>query len=132
MRKVGTIREFKTRNFRVIVDAVEDDDLDLSWDDTGEIREKLENGELMNFSVRARVFHKELGELSADYLGGCIYESPADFMDHMECAEQTRKLREQGSDAVCGSYFADMVRQSVKDARKALIAAKGIKVRCNG
>jgi hypothetical protein len=33
--KIGTIREFKTQNFHVVVDAVEEFDLDLSGDEDG-------------------------------------------------------------------------------------------------
>lgn len=129
MNTLGTIREFKTRNFRVIVDAVEDYDIDLSFDDTGEVLAKLNSGEFIAFCARARVFHKDLGELSADYLGGCIYESIDDFMDHMQCGEQTRKLSESGSNAVCGSYFADMVHTAIKEARQSVARAKSIKLR---
>lgn len=58
MQSLGTIREFKTKNFKVIVDAVEDFDLDLSWDDTGEVRDKLERGVYISFTARVRVlFH---------------------------------------------------------------------------
>jgi hypothetical protein len=129
MYTLGTIREFKTRNFRVIVDAIEDYDADLSWDETGEVREKLENGDLMAFTARARVIHADLGEIGSDYLGGCIYESPEAFMDHMECAKYTRKLRAEGSDAICGSYFSDMVHEAIREARQSLSKAKSIKVR---
>jgi len=39
--KIGTIREFKTKHFHVVVDAVEEFDLDLSWDEDGQTREGL-------------------------------------------------------------------------------------------
>jgi hypothetical protein len=129
MYSYGTIREFKTPNFRVVVDAVKDDCTDLSWDDTGEVLAKLESGEYLAFGVRARVFHKDLGEVSADYLGGCIYESIDAFQDHRECGAQTRKLRESGSNAICGSYFHDMITESIREARKAILKAQGIRVR---
>lgn len=120
MFTLGTIRTFRTANFRVIVDAIACDSLDLSWDETGEVREKINNGELLAFDVRARVVHDDLGEIASDYLGGCIYESLEAFMDHKECAAQTRKLRAEGSNAVVGSYFSDMVRNVCRDARKRL------------
>ena len=128
MNKIGTIRKFSTRNFSVIVDAVEDYGCDLSFDDTGEIMEKLETGELLCFAVRARVFLNGT-EIAADYLGGCIYASLADFQDHRQCAAETRRLRAQGSNAVCGSYFSDMVRTAVAEARKKVRSMQSVRVR---
>lgn len=36
MYTLGTIRKFQTPNFKVVVDAVEEDDLDLSFDESGD------------------------------------------------------------------------------------------------
>lgn len=91
MYKLGTIREWKTENFHVIVDAVEEDDLDLSWDENGETLKGLQNGSLVAFCARARVLFRGL-ELASDYLGNCVYKSLEDFEDHRECAAYTRKL----------------------------------------
>lgn len=88
--KIGTIREFKTQNFHVIVDAIEEFDLDLSWDEDGSTQRGLENGSLVAFCARARVFFRGL-EVSSDYLGGCVYKSLEDFQDHKECGLQNRK-----------------------------------------
>lgn len=119
---IGTIREFRTANFRVIVDAVEDDSPDLSWDEDGDLRAKIEAGEYLLFCARARVLHDELGELASDYLGGCIYESLGAFQDHRECGAQTRKLKaETGRDVCVGSYFAQMVRDVCEQGRARLI-----------
>ena len=124
-----TIREFRTRHFRVTVEALPDDYTDLSWDDTGEVRAKLESGELQAFCVRARVTHDALGTLAEDYLGDCIYSDPSEFMDHRECAAYTRKLHAEGSSAICGSYFSDMVSQVCREARDALRKARTLYVR---
>lgn len=126
---LGTIREFKTAQFRVVVDALEDYDMDLSFDETGEVREKLESGEFIGFCARVRVLHDTLGEVSSDYLGSCIYSSLEEFEDHRECGKETRRLREQGSSAICGSYFSDMIREAVSSARKAIQGAQNIYVR---
>jgi hypothetical protein len=88
--KIGTIREFKTQNFHVIVDAVEEFDLDLSWDEDGSMRRGLENGTFMAFCARARVFLRGK-EITSDYLGGCVYRSLAEFEDHRECGKQNRE-----------------------------------------
>jgi hypothetical protein len=164
---LGTIREFETENFRVVVDAIEETDLDLSWDEDGSQRDGLESGRLIAFCARARVILKETGqELGSDYLGECIYESLEAFEDHRECGIQNRrrikqegrfqiyrkarpypscltasdKLKKRGlatrekaeewaranatepwevfETGKCGSYFADMIGSSIKEARK--------------
>jgi hypothetical protein len=127
-QNLGTIRTFRTRNFSVIVDAIEDYDVDLSFDDTGEILQQLKDGDLICFAVRARVFLHG-NEIASDYLGGCIYASIAEFQDHRQCGSETRKLRAQGSAAVCGSYFADMIKTACGEARKYLAEVTQIKVR---
>ena len=94
----GTIRRFETENFTVSVDAYEDDDTDLSFDDTGEIRRKINNGDLLAFQVECIVTYKPTGhEIGADYLSGCIYESIDAFQDHRECGKQNRRrIRRNG------------------------------------
>jgi hypothetical protein len=93
---IGIIREFKTQHFHVKVDAIEETDLDLSWDDDGYSKRGLENGSLIAFVARARVYFQGL-EVASDYLGGCIYKSLDDFADHKECAKENRdRLRREG------------------------------------
>ena len=95
---IGNIRTFETTNFRVSVDAEYDWDTDLSFDETGEVRHKLESGEFVAFQVAVTVTHKPTGaELGADYLGGCIYKSIAEFQDHRACGLQNRRrVRREG------------------------------------
>lgn len=127
---IGTIREFSTPNFRVIVDAIEEGDLDLSWDDDGSTREGLQSGELVAFVARARVIHRPTGaELASDYLGGCIYKSLDDFADHVACARYNRELAAKGDKARCGSYFAGMVRDVCDEAREQLRKMRSVRVR---
>ena len=114
------LREFRTAQFRVVADWTEDYDADLSFDETDETRRNLESGKWVCMLVRVRVLHSRLGEIGTDYLGSCIYTTPEAFMDHRECGAETRKLRAEGSDAVCGSYFADMIREAISEARKAV------------
>lgn len=127
-KQIETIREFKTKRFTVRVRAVEDCDVDLSWDDTGEVRAGLESGKFIAFGVIATAY-LDGAKLAEDSLWGCIYCSPAEFMDHKECGEQTRKLRESGSTAVCGSYFSDMVSTVCREARKAVESMQTVHVR---
>jgi hypothetical protein len=97
-QSLGTIREFETENFRVVVDAIEEFDLDLSWDEDGSQRARLESGDLIAFCARARVILKSTGqELGTDYLGNCIYQSLQAFEDHRECGLENRKrIKQEG------------------------------------
>jgi len=116
---IGTLREFRTANFTVRCEALDEIDLDLSFDETGETREKLESGELVAFVAHVAVYYKgrKVGE---NYLGNCIYESFADFMDHRACGKQNRQWEAQGETGRCGSYFSGMIHDAIKEARKEL------------
>lgn len=116
---LGTMREFKTKNFRVVAEALEDNDLDLSWDEDGSVAEGLDSGKYMAFCAHVVVYYKgrEVGE---DYLGGCIYKSLEDFIDHKECGKQNRIYAERGEAGRCGSYFSDMIHEAIAEARKTL------------
>jgi hypothetical protein len=136
-QSLGTIREFHTANFKIVVDALEDYDADLSWDTDGSVLRDLQSGALTCFTARVRVLHKTLGTVGTDYLGSCIYKRIEDFQDHRECAKQTRELRAKyrrqhkrgAANVVCGSYFSDMIREAISEARKHLRSAQSIHVR---
>jgi len=113
------IRRFHTDRLTVTVEAQEDHDLDLSWDETGDVRRDLERGELQHFGVKASVSYRG-AEIASDYLGGCIYARPKDFEDHRECGKQNRELAAKGETGRCGSYFSDMVHNVCSEARKFL------------
>lgn len=99
---------FNLARFRIEWATTPDYDCDLSFDDTGETREKIESGEWECFTSRMAVFFD--GEMiAADYLGGSIYANPDEFRDHLG--------RNAGG---YGSYFSDMVREAVRDARHVL------------
>jgi hypothetical protein len=114
---IGVIREFQTQHFHVIVDALDDLSPDLSWDETGEVRDKLYDGRLTLFCARARVMWQGV-ELASDYLGGCIYEDIDAFQDHRQCGRENRRLEAAGETARCGSYFSDMISNVCTEARK--------------
>jgi|ERR1700752_259282 len=107
--KIGTMREFNTKNFKVVCDALEEDDLDLSFDEDGSTRKGLKSGALMAFVARVRVFFQGK-EVGADYLGGCIYKSLEDFMDHREC-------------------FHYMICEAIGKARKNMLAYQTVRIR---
>lgn len=103
-----TIWTFKTKRFTVRVLAEPDyADLDLSWDETGEVKEKIESGEFTPYTVKALI-ELDGNEIASDYLGGCIYANISEFRDHV------------GSQGKHGSYFTDMVSNVVTEARKSL------------
>jgi hypothetical protein len=108
MEAIFKIREFKTRNFRVVIDAMPEYDPDLSWDESGEVAAKIDSGEYYLFMARFRVIHNRLGQLAVSYLGECIYENPQD-LDR--------------------AYMADFIREVVTEARQAIRAAQSIRVR---
>ena len=102
-----TIWRFRTKNFTVIVDCdYQQETADLSWDETGEVREKLESGEWAVYVMRARVLDNHGNEIGCDYLGESIYEDPMTFRDHI------------GSRGEWGSYFVGMVRSAIAEARQ--------------
>lgn len=117
--KLGRIRQFHTKNFTVAVDAYEDYETDLSFDEDGSVRKDLERGRLVAFFVEASVFYKG-NKISSDSLGGCIYKSIEEFQDHRECGKQNREWSAQGKDARCGSYFKDMIHSAIREARQVL------------
>jgi len=115
MDKLGTIWEFKTKSLIISVVALVEDDLDLSFDDTGEVAKKLSTGEYVAFCAKASVYDMVTGDtLASDYLGDCIYADISDFKDNLGIANTKY-----------GSYFSGMVKTVCKEARKA------IKIRAN-
>ena len=99
------IWRFKTARFTLVMTAEEEHDLDLSWDETGEVLEKVESGEYQVFMAKCSVL-LDGNEIGADYLGQCIYSNPLEFRDHIG-------MNLKGY----GSYFSDMVREAIEDAR---------------
>jgi hypothetical protein len=95
---------FKTDRFTVRWDIWPDDNVDTSFDETGETQRNIDSGKWQAFTSRVSVFLDGV-EIAADYLGESIYENPADFRDHI------------GSQGKHGSYFTDMVRTAIADAR---------------
>lgn len=96
-----TLWTFETENLCVSWSVAHDDDLDLSWDDTGEVQERLERGLYIAFVARIRVTHKETGAVLGEaYLGGNVYENASDFRRDV--------------------YFYDMIADACGEARKVL------------
>ena len=101
---------FKTKNFTVIWE-IESDVLDTQHMDAelaAECRRNVRSGKWKCFTSTIRVMDNatkvDIGEA---YLGGSIYEKPAEFRDHFG-------MNRKGH----GSYFSQMVREAVAEARK--------------
>lgn len=105
------IWKFRTANFVVKVVAIDENEPDLSFDETGETQAKVASGEWTVFCAKASVsFRGE--EIASDYLGNCIYADLNDFRDHVGLASKSR-----ADGCNYGSYFADMVANVIKEAR---------------
>ena len=116
------IRRFRRGLFEITVTAFDDKDYDpytTGIDD--EIRDKIEDGTFTVFRVEATLWL--LGrELATEHLGGCIYESPRDFMDHIGLRQVERDhLAQTGHSVSIGSYFSDMVCAVIAEGRKEAI-----------
>ena len=116
------IRRFRRGLFEITVTAFDDKDYDpytTGLDD--EIRDKIEDGTFTVFRVEATLWL--LGrELATEHLGGCICESPCDFMDHIGLRQAERDhLAQTGHAVSIGSYFSDMVRAVIEEGRKEAI-----------
>lgn len=108
MNTLENIYTFHTRNFTIRVDAMEEIDPDFSFD-AGETHDKIERGELVCFAVRASVSFRG-SDIGNDYLGNCIYQNFRDFRDHLGIKKHANR----------GSCFSDMIRESIREARKTL------------
>lgn len=109
-----TMWAFKTRNFEVLWEIEPDEDCDLSFDETGDIAAKIASGELICFLSKVSVLYNGV-EIASDYLGANIYDNPHDFRDHF------------GAGGKYGSYFSDMVRNAVEEARKHFLSQPHIR-----
>lgn len=111
------MRTIKAGRFTVTAAIEPDYDLDLSWDDSGETADKLNSGEWEAFQTKVAVY-LDGNEIAADYLCGSIYADPRDFFtEHL------------GSAGKWGSYFPDMVRSAIGNARITLREMQTVKVR---
>lgn len=119
MRKLETLWDFKTARFRVLVNAVEDDITDLSWDEDGSVKAGLDSGKLVKFGVVCTVYlvGREVG---SDSIWGCVYESYSAFVDHRGIKAHSPKS---------GSYFSDVVREAIADARRVVTSFKLVHLR---
>lgn len=107
---------FKTKHF-IVEWTTTPDVLDTSYMDqelAKDCKANVHSGKWKCFSSNVQVRVKGSNQLLASvYLGNSIYEKPAEFRDHFG-------MNANGQ----GSYFSDMVREAVAEARKNLPALK--------
>lgn len=113
---------FETARFAVVWTIQPCDSLDLSWDETGEVAENLNEGVWGAFDSKVAVY-LDGNEIAADYPSESIYADPADFRsNHRDPDPMNRNcsiMRERrGESGVIGHYFPDMVRTAVAEARQ--------------
>lgn len=103
---------FKTQHFTVIWE-IEPDALDTRWMEpelAKECQQKIRSREWKCFMSTVKVLDRVTKtELGAAYLGGSIYADPAEFRDHFGMNAGNH-----------GSYFSQMVREAIKEARARL------------
>ena len=115
-----TVWRFDTKRFTVALQMTPDDDLDLSWDETGETQDKLASGEYTAFGSRV-VVYCDGQQVGSDSLWGSVYAEPREFWTahrdpdpmHRNCSLM-RKVR--GNITYC-HYFPEMVRIAIGNAR---------------
>ncbi|WP_316397329.1 hypothetical protein [Bradyrhizobium sp. 33ap4] len=115
---------FETKHFQIIASIVPDTDLDLSWDEDGETRAKLESGEYEAFGTVVDVFCNS-AKVGSDSLWGSIYVNPREFFDGHRDADPLNRnssiMRDARGQNVCiCHYFPDMIRQAIREARETL------------
>lgn len=135
--------EFQTKNFIIRYKAKEEkypeDVLSaLSYDLPSRIKLKIENGELLCFSVDIYVIFKDTHEvLGSASLFGNIHDNYKDFMDHYGLGYTSivnkinnskkgeniddlnyalDKIKENGYTPF-GSYFKDLVKEAIEEAK---------------
>lgn len=113
MRTWNTIRTFYTPRFALSLAWTYEEDGDLSWDDTGEVAEKINSGEWTNCTFRVQLTC-DGRVVAVDYLGNSVYANPEDFgREHVGSHD---------------GYFRDMVAEVIAQARKTLTNTP--KLRC--
>lgn len=117
------IRTWKRGRFAVTLDHSDEEWPDLSWDETGEVADKIARGIWGNFLFRVQVT-LDGREIGVDYLGNSIYADPEDFyLEHIGIAA---KARADGKNYGC--YFTDLIGEAISDARRTICNAP--RLRC--
>jgi hypothetical protein len=116
---------FETANFIVRAVIVPDNDVDVSFDETGETKDKINSGDWQAFGTIVTVETQDGMILGEDSLWGSIYADPADFFsDHRSADPMNRncmamRAARGGNVCIC-HYFPGMIGEAIGAARKRL------------
>lgn len=105
MRDYEIIHTEDTQGFHIVVSVTTEDShpadcFSYEEDEMLELCRKIDAGIYSWFAVRVEAYKGGI-LLGSDYLGGCLYDSPKQFIE-------------------MNDYYSDMVDNAVKDARNAL------------
>jgi hypothetical protein len=114
---VRNLWTFKTPNFAIALDCGTEWAPDFSWCDE-ETVEALNSGALECVIFRVTVSDRRGMVLGADWLGNSIYADVAEF-----------RREHVGAAGRWGSYFPDMVRNAIREARAELRRLQAVPVR---
>lgn len=105
MRHYDTIYTEDTRGFYVIFSVTPDDRhprdcFDYTEEELADLCDKIDRGVYAWFDARVEVYQQGI-LLGSDFLGGCLYDSPMQFVRESE-------------------YYEDMVNNAISDAKNSL------------
>lgn len=104
MNYYETIRSETAAGFDIVF-SIKPEDSPPDWDfeneqDRQDTLNRIERGDLAYFVARVEAFKNGV-LLSTDYLGGCCYDTPQQFVDHSD-------------------YYGGMVERVVEEARETI------------
>lgn len=105
MRHYETIHTEDTQGFHIVVSVTDEDFhprdcFDYEEDEMQELCRKIDVGLYAWFAVRVEAYKGGI-LLGSDYLGGCLYDSPKQFIE-------------------MNDYYSDMVDNAIQEAKNAL------------
>jgi hypothetical protein len=123
MRYYDTLAEYDRNGFNVIVDKTwEEIDVASCFDDTcfdiQDMRDKINSGQLDWFMLRVRVFVDDI-ELSAEYLGGMLYDNPSECLTDGSAEDLIHSALESAKDRMYGLYQKFWALSMEVDAERA-------------
>jgi hypothetical protein len=123
MRYYDTLAEYDRNGFNVIVDKTwEEIDVASCFDDTcfdiQDMRDKINSGQLDWFMLRVRVFVDDI-ELSAEYLGGMLYDNPRECLTDGSAEDLIHSALESAKDRMHGLYQKFWALSMEVDAERA-------------
>ena len=140
MQTLETLRTIRTKNFSLVVRAVVDPEppgfLDPRDPEDLKTLRQIDRGDLAHFGVVVVVCAQGI-EVGTASLWDCNYTTPKEFDDHLGLAVRRRAAQaEENSQAAAeareprrisyGSYFSDLVREALCEARERLLRLRGV------